>query len=203
MPFAYDPNGNLVGTTGTGTGLNASSINGVTVTGTASNGKVLTATSATAATWQTPASSYTSYLAIQWNGGFVNNVPQFYTYGPYALNTVSGSDLSFNVNLTDINVNTTGRYKLSAAWTVTAGNALQAGELYLQPLLNGGTFPFANLIITGVNGTFVGQAFTYAGFYTVGMTAGDVLQFPFQGDAFNGAQFNNNNLRIDIQRIAP
>lgn len=54
MPFAYDPNGNLVGTTGTGTGLNASSINGVTVTGTASSGKVITATSATAATWQTP-----------------------------------------------------------------------------------------------------------------------------------------------------
>jgi hypothetical protein len=194
MPLSYDPNGNLVGGT---SGI----LNGVTVSGTPTTNQVLTATSSSTANWQTPQSSLPSYLAITWQGGFVNNVPQFYTYGPYGLNTVTGSDLSFNANLTDVNVHTTGRYKISATWILTAGNAFQVGNLYLDVVNNGVAFP-TNLMRTSVNGSFVGQPLSFGAFYTFGLSAGDVVQFPFQGDAFNGAQFNNNDIRIDIQRVS-
>jgi len=63
--------GSSLGYTGTGA-INASAVDGVTVTGTPSAGQVPTATSGTAATWQTPSSGTGNFVnigaSVAWSG---------------------------------------------------------------------------------------------------------------------------------------
>jgi len=198
MPFAYDPNGNLVGTTGTGTGLNASSINGVTVTGTASNGQVLTATSATSATWQT-SSGLTDYIFLDGNFGTVTNPPQFNSYPTFANGGDNGTKLSQNFDLTGVIINTSGKYEIIVS---LQASVVGGGTVWVTPERNGSNLlPTTSGYILGLTPTASGPE-TATGFYVSAFSAGDVLKFPYIGTAFNSISFTNQDFRVKITYLS-
>jgi hypothetical protein len=150
-------------------------VNGVTVTGTPGAGQVITATSATAAAWQTPASSGFGTF-VSWNNQATVAASTTAYYLPYAAATSAiESRVQFPVPFA-------GTVKNLFVWVSTANNAQSAtGSLVLTVRKNGAATGLTVTIPAGSTTTTVQSDTNPAHSFTV--VAGDLLSLQVVNNA--------------------
>ncbi len=136
--------GDLAGTAASPT---VAKVNGVTVSGTASSGKVLTASSASAASWQTPSGGGSGGFKGVWSGATAYSTGDIVTYQTSSFGALSGSTNHVPIVSTPF-LSTTpgtadsgdgGTYEMGIVFTVSQHVHMTGINFYKGGSSNGGT----------------------------------------------------------------